>query len=323
MPNLQRLLRRLDEFQQAHVTLAFPIAVWKKFNDDQGGNLSALLTFFAFLSLFPLLLVLITVLGLVVRNDPGLQHRVLNSALVDFPVVGPQLKSNIRGIAGSGFGLTVAIISSLLGARGLSNAAQNALNKLWAVPYTRRPGFPSSWLRSYGIIAVLGLGVLATTALSGIGAWGGSGALGVGVQAVSVALSLLINIGLFWLAFTLATATEITWRHQRLPAVLAGLAWQVLQLVGGLVVAHQLRGSSSLYGTFGVVLSLLAWLYLQSTVTLYAVEVEAVRTRSLWPRSMFPPPLTHEDNRAYRSYAETEQRIAEEPPERRDRDRGG
>lgn len=312
MPDLHPLLHKIDCFQQRHRVLAYPVAVWKKFNDDHAGYLCALLAFFAFLSLFPLLLVLVTVLGVLLRGNPGLQHRVLNSALADFPVIGQQLKTNVNGIGRSGLGLAVGIVGSLLGARGLSDAAQYALNKLWAVPYSRRPGFPASWLRSYGIIAVLGLGVLSTTALSGIGAWGGSGALGVGVQVASVVLSLVVNMGLFWLAFQLATAREISWRDQWLAAALAGVVWQVLQITGGLIVAHQLRNSSSLYGVFGVVLGLLAWLYLQARLTVYAVEADVVRIRRLWPRSLFPPPRTGADDALEDSYVQMEQRTSAE-----------
>lgn len=314
MPDLRPFLHRIDTFQQRHAVLAFPLAVVKKFGDDQAGYLCALLAFFGFLSLFPLLLVLVTVLGVLLHGNPSLQHRLLNSALADFPVIGQQLRTNINGFGRSGFGLAVGIVGSLLGARGLADAAQYALNKLWAVPYVRRPGFPFNWLRSYGIIAVLGLGVLATTGLSGIGAWGGHGVFGMGVQVASVVLSLAVNMGLFWLAFYLATAREVSWRDQWLAAALAGIVWQALQIVGGLIVAHQLRHSSSLYGVFGVVLGLLAWLYLQARLTVYAVEADVVRIRHLWPRSMFPPPLNEQDKEAYRSYEQTEQRVAEEPP---------
>ena len=311
MPDLTPFLRRIDGFQQRHAALGYPIAVWKKFGEDQAGYLCALLAFFGFLSLFPALLVLVTVLGVLLRGNPDLQHRVLNSALADFPVIGQQLKTNVNGIGRSGFGLAVGIVGSVLGARGLADATQYALNKLWAVPYVRRPGFPYNWMRSYGIIAVLGLGVLATTGLSSIGAWGGHGAFGFGVQVASVVLSLLVNMGLFLLAFHLATASEISWRDQWLAAALAGAVWQVLQIVGGLIVAHQLSRSSSLYGVFGVVLGLLAWLYLQARLTVYAVEADVVRSRHLWPRSLFPPPLNEHDKEAYRSYEETEQRVAD------------
>jgi len=316
MPDLRPFLHRIDHFQQRHAVLAYPVAVVKKFGDDQAGYLCALLAFFAFLSLFPLLLVFVTVLGVLLRGNPDLQHRLLNSALADFPVIGQQLKTNVNGIGRSGFGLVVGIVGSVLGARGLADATQYALNKLWAVPYVRRPGFPHNWLRSYGLIAVLGLGVLATTGLSAIGAWGGRGAFGFGVQVVSVVLSLLVNMGLFWLAFYLATASEVSWRDQWLAAALAGVVWQVLQITGGIIVAHQLRNSSSLYGVFGVVLGLLAWLYLQARLTVYAVEADVVRIRHLWPRSLFPPPLNEQDKQVYRSYEQIEQRVDEEPPER-------
>lgn len=316
MPDLRPFLHRIDHFQQRHAVLAYPVAVVKKFGDDQAGYLCALLAFFGFLSLFPLLLVFVTVLGVLLRGNPDLQHRLLNSALADFPVIGQQLKTNVNGIGRSGFGLVVGIVGSVLGARGLADATQYALNKLWAVPYVRRPGFPHNWLRSYGLIAVLGLGVLATTGLSAIGAWGGHGVFGFGVQVASVVLSLLVNMGLFWLAFHLATASEISWRDQWLAAALAGVVWQVLQITGGIIVAHQLRNSSSLYGVFGVVLGLLAWLYLQARLTVYAVEADVVRMRHLWPRSLFPPPLNEQDKQVYRSYEQIEQRVDEEPPER-------
>jgi membrane protein len=316
MPDLRPFLHRIDDFQQRHAAVGYPIAVWKKFGEDQAGYLCALLAFFGFLSLFPLLLVLVTVLGVLLRGNPDLQHRLLNSALADFPVIGQQLKTNVNGIGRSGFGLAVGIVGSVLGARGLADATQYALNKLWAVPYVRRPGFPHNWLRSYGLIAVLGLGVLATTGLSALGAWGGHGAFGFGVQVALVVLSLLVNMGLFWLAFYLATASEISWRDQWLAAALAGAVWQALQITGGLIVAHQLSRASSFYGVFGIVLGLLAWLYLQARLTVYAVEADVVRIRHLWPRSLFPPPLNEQDKEAYRSYEETEQRVADEPSQK-------
>ena len=70
----QRVLRATDELQQRHAWLAVPVAVWKKFGDDQAGNLAALIAYYSFVAIFPLLLVLVTVLDLVLKNDPGLQH---------------------------------------------------------------------------------------------------------------------------------------------------------------------------------------------------------------------------------------------------------
>ncbi len=303
-------LDALDRFQQRHAAWGFPIAVWRKFSDDQAGNLAALIAYYAFVSVFPLLLILVTVLGLVLENNPGLQRDVLDSALTEFPVIGPQVRENIHAFGRGGWGLAAGLIGIFLGARGLAGAVQNAMNQVWAVPRRERPGFPVNLLRGLALIGVLGLGVIVTTALSGIGAWGGNtfgGAIRVGV----VAASLVLNVGLFWLGLRVATAAQITWRQLLFGAALSALVWQALQYLGGYVVAHTLRHASSLYGTFGLVLGLLGWFYLQAQLTLYAAEIDVVRTRRLWPRSLFPPPLTKQDRAAYRSYAQAEQRRPE------------
>lgn len=305
-----KLLDAVDRFQQRHAVLAFPLAVWRKFGDDQAGNLAALIAYYAFVSVFPLLLVLVTVLGFVLAGDHKLQQDVLNSALTEFPVIGPQLRDNIHSLGTGGGELSIGLIGTFLGARGVASAVQNAMNQVWAVPLRARPGFPFSWLRSLALIGVLGLGVLVTTALSGISAWGGH-AFGLWGRIGMVAVSLALNIALFWLGLRVATAAQITWRELRFGAIISAIVWQSLQYLGGYFVTHELRHASSLYGIFGLVLGLLAWLYLQAQLTIYAAEIDVVRTRRLWPRSLFPPPLTDKDRAAYRAYAQAEQRLPE------------
>lgn len=295
------LTRRIDAFQQRRRWLAFPAAVWRKLSDDQVGNLTGLLTFYAFVSLFPLLLLLVTVLGFALRHDPALQQWVLRSALADFPVIGDQLRGNIHALGRGPVGLVVGLAGSLLGARGLANAAQNVLNRMWAVPYNRRPGFPWSWLRSYAFIAVVGVGMAVTTLVADLAAGVGSGPLSVGIRVAALLAAVAIGTLTYWLALRLAIAAEVPGRQLWTGAVIGAVGWQVLQGVGGYYVTHQLRHASTLYGTFGLVLGLIAWLYLQARVTLYAVEVDVVRSRKLWPRSLFPPPTTAGDRKAWDS----------------------
>lgn len=305
-----RALAAVDRFQQRHAVLAFPVAVWRKFGDDQAGNLAALIAYYAFVSVFPLLLVLVTALGFVLSGNERLQQDVLNSALTEFPVIGPQLRQNIHSLAAGSGELSIGLVGTFLGARGVANAVQNAMNQVWAVPRRARPGFPFSWLRSFALIGVIGLGVLVTTALSGISSWGGH-IFGPWSRIGIVALSLALNIALFWLGLRVATAAQITWRELRLGAIISAIVWQALQYLGGYFVAHELRHASSLYGIFGLVLGLLAWLYLQAQLTIYAAQIDVVRTRRLWPRSLFPPPLTEKDRAVYRAYAQAEQRRPE------------
>jgi len=311
MSRLDRVLHAADRLQQRQRWLAFGVAVWKKFSDDQAGNLAALIAYYAFAAIFPLLLVLVTVLDLLLSHDPALRGRLLSSALANAPVIGDQLKGSVHALGQTGAALVVGLIFMFLGARGVAAAAQNALNAVWEVPFSARPGFPWSLLRSVSLIVVVGVGQIVTVTLSGIAGGTGHVISGVGAHIGAVALSLLLNVGLFWAGFRLATAPSVATRDLRLGAFIAAPAWQALQLAGGYVVAHQLARASSLYGTFGIVLGLLAWLYLQAQITLYAVEINVVKVRRLWPRSLFPPPLTPQDLTAYRLYAQTEQRLPE------------
>ena len=304
MNKLKRLLRAVDEFQQQHAWLAFPVAVWKKFGDDQAGNLAALIAYSALVAIFPLLLLLMTVLDIVLKNNPELQQKVLKAAVDQYPVIGPQLQGSIGHLSQKGIALAVAAIGIFIGALGVSNSLQNALNSAWEIPFARRPGFPWSWLRSAALIIVIGVGFIGTTIISGFAAGAGRVLPGAGSSVLFYAVSLVLNFGLFWLGFRLGTASEITWRQLWLGAAISAVVWQVLQAFGSYFISHQLAHASPLYGTFALVLGLIAWLYLQAQLTLYAVEINVVRAYRLWPRSLAPPPYTEQDRHAFRLYVE-------------------
>jgi len=300
MNRLQRALRAADELQQRHAWLAFPVAVWKKFGDDQAGNLAALIAYSALVAIFPLLLVLVTVLDIVLKNDPALKATVLN-ALDKYP--GISLLS-IGRLNQTGIALVIGLVGTFIGTLGVANSLQNALNSAWEIPFARRPGFPLSWLRSAALIIGVGTGFIATTILSTLAAHAGGVLHGAGSTGLALAVSLVLNFGLFWLAFRLATASEITWRQLWLGAAISAVIWQILQAFGGYFLSHQIAHASPLYGTFAVVLGLIAWLYLQAQLTLYAVEINVVRAYRLWPRSLAPPPYTEQDRHALQLYVE-------------------
>jgi membrane protein len=307
---MKRTLTRLDAFQQRTPWLAFPLAVVKKFGDDQAGNLAALLAWSALAAIFPLLLVLVTVLGIVLRHDLSLRTHILNSAFVQFPVIGQQIRDNVNSLNRVGVGLLVGLVGTFLGARGVANAAQNALNSVWEVPIDRRPKFPWSLLRSIALVLVMGIGIIVTTTLSGLG--GGNGGIGIGLRVGALVGAFALNVLLFSLSFRLASAPEVQWRDLWLGAFLTATVWQILQLVGGFVVAHNLKHMSNVYGTFALVLGLMSWLYLQAQLTLYAIEVDVVRCRRLWPRTFFGTRTTQVDQRALTTYGKVEERTPEE-----------
>jgi len=308
MKAADRLLRRADKQHQQRAWIAFPYAVMKKFGDDQAGNLAALIAYYGFLSLFPLMLVLVTLLGLLLRNNPELQDTVRTSALANFPVIGEEISKNVHSLRGSGLALGIGLALSLWAGLGVMKVLQNAMNGVWNVPYRHRPNFWVSLLRAMLMLLVLGVITVASAAAGSVGAGSDSWLLGL----AGIATSVVLNLVLFLLAFRILTTEDVTWSDVFLGALIAALAWTTLQAVGGYIVSHQLRGASDTYGTFAIVIGLLAWIYLGAQMTLFAAEVNVVRKQRLWPRAIVQPPLTDADQRALKSYAEQEERRPEE-----------
>ena len=304
------LTSRLDGFQQRHHAAGFPLAVIYKFTDDQGGFLAALVAYYGFLSLFPLLLLLVTVLGFVLGGDPQAQQQVLTSTLSQFPIIGDQIRQNVGGLHGSGAGLVVGILGSLYGGIGVAQAAQNAMNVLWSVPRNSRPNPVKGRLRSLVAVLVLGSGFVLTTVLSGLFAGGGAfGAeLGHAARAVAIVVAVLGNAWLFVLAFRYLPAHRIPVRHVVPGALTAAVVWQALQAVGTYYVSTSLKHASQVYGLFGLVLGLLGWLYLAALLTVLCAEINVVRSRRLWPRALLTPftdavDLTRADEQTYAATA--------------------
>ncbi len=299
---------RVDEAQQRHVWSAFLVGVIKKYGDDRGGSLAALLTYYGFLSLFPMLLVLVTVIGFVLDGHPALQRDLLDSALADFPVIGSQLRDNIHGFRGSGVAFALGMAVLIWGSLGVAQAAQNTMADVWYVPKHERPGFGGRLLRSGLFLGALALGVIATTAASGMvtGVAPGAAAEVGGVVAV-----LVVNLGLFVATFRILTPPQVDTRALLPGAALGAILWTALQLIGSWLVTRQLRHASELYGFFAIVLGLLAWIYLGAQITVYAAELNVVRARRLWPRSLFPPPPTPADEAVAEDVAHPEARAPE------------
>jgi membrane protein len=303
--DLLRPVRAFDAVQQRHRWLAVPMAVVKKFGDDQGGNLAALVAYFAFFSLFPLLLVLVTILGYVLQGDTATQNSIRDSVLAQFPIIGSDISRNIHQLHGHVFALVAGVVTSLLAGLGVTGAAQNAFDRIWAVPFKDRRDFLRTRLRGLLLLVALGVLFLVATLASGLVTGGLGGPL---AKVGGIVLSLLLNLGLFLAAFRLMTSRAVATRCLWVGVILAGVAWTGLQVLGGIYIGHVFKHSTSTYGFFGIVIALLVWLHLGAQITLYAAEVNVVVTRRLWPRSLLGPPSSHADERALTALAKVEER---------------
>jgi uncharacterized BrkB/YihY/UPF0761 family membrane protein len=165
-------------------------------------------------------------------------------------------------------------------------------------------------LRALGLLLALGLGVVATTVLTGLATAGTGHSLATKV--IALAISTLMNFAVFLSAFKLLTVADVSWRDLIPGAVVAALAGVVLQGLGGYIVGHTFTRASNTYGFFGLVIAMLSWIYFQAQVTLFAAEINVVRKLHLWPRSLVADHPTVADEQVLRGLAKTEERKPEE-----------
>ena len=297
------LLSKIDCWQQRHRVAAFVFAVQKKYGDDRGGYLAALITYYAFLSVFPLLLAAFTIVAYVLAGDASAIHS-LEKHIGSYPILG-SAANQLAGkkLQGSPVALTVGVLGLLYGATGLAQAAQFTMEQAWNIPAKDRPGFLPRLARSLAWYVVFGLGIVASTFVASLGSWlHWSGGL-----ALSTLVALVLNIGLFFVSFWILSS-RVSVRDMVPGAIVAGTVWTFLTGIG-IGLTHKLAHANSLYGTFAPVLGLLAFLYLAATITIYSVEASAVRAQHLWPRSLTNKELSEADRRQLSNLATREARL--------------
>src|SRR6201996_3195121 len=276
-------LRRFDEFQQRKPALALPLGIFKKFGEDEGGSMVSLIAFRAFFSLFPLLLLMTTVLGYVLAGNDELRREVVNGTLSQFPIIGNQLKGG--ELNGSGIALAIGIVGSLLAGLGVVLETESTFNRCWGVPKAAERGFVGSRLRAIGLLLVLGGLAVVSTVVSGLAA-GGADLFGAGGKVAGLLIATALNLFVFGAVFRLLTTDTVETKALIPGVVVATIGWEILQVAGGWYISHEVKNASAVYGTFALVIGLLAWIHLGATFVVLGAETNVVRTRKLWPRPL-------------------------------------
>ena len=248
--------------------------------------------------------------GLVLDSHSGLRADVLHSTLRQFPIIGTDLGNNIKALhRDSAVGLTVGIAGLAWGSLGLAQNGIFTMEQIWNLPGVDRPNYLKRLYRSVTFLVVLGVGLMISTFLAaavptarGAAGWAIAGAVA----------SAVVNFAEYLFAFRVLTPARVSVRQLVPGAALAGVAWTVLQAMGGFVIGRYLKNDNAVYGLFGIVLGLYAWVYLITEVTVYAAELNVVLARHLWPRSMVQPPLTDADRRSLTAQAAQHQQRREQ-----------
>jgi membrane protein len=293
-------IEKLDQWQQRRRGTGVAFATVKKFTEDQSTNLAGLIAFWAFFSIFPLLLVLVTLLGWFLAES--VKNDVLTSVAQMFPLLDP---SQISGLSGSWWALIVGLLTALWSGTGVVRTVETAFSAVWEIPMTERPGMVEKTVRALKALATIGLGLVATTLLSGY-LTGSADALGLGFvgQLLGYAITIALDIGLFVAAFWMLTDRRISARDVLPGAVLSGVVFFLLQQLSGWIISNRLQSAESTYGSFATVITLLWWFYLQGIVTMLGAQLNVVLKQDLWPRSLIGGPDTEADHKAYEAYAD-------------------
>jgi YihY family inner membrane protein len=308
MNPIERVIRKADATQRRFTPAAFVFGVVKKYGDDNGGVLVSNLAYSSFVSLFPLLLVLVTILGLASAVDASFRQQVLNSVAHQAPIIGQQLTQVHELKRSSIIGLIVGLAGLVWGATGLAQAGLFTMEQVWNLPGPARPGFAQRLGRALLFLGLLGAGLIVTTLLASLNTYGHHN---LGIIILAEVLAVLVNIGMYLGAFRVLTPKGIPSQRLVPGAVVGGIAWTLLLILGTWLVHHFLH-SDSAYGIFATVLGLLAWVYLAVEITVYSAEINVVVARRLWPRSIVQPPLTEADRASMALQALQNQRREEQ-----------
>ena len=292
-------LDRLDCYQQRHPALGVPIAVARKFIDDESINLAAVIAFWAFFSIFPLLLLFVTLLGYVL--PPNLQGDVLRSAARFFPLLSTE---SIGHLSGRWWTLVVGILSALWSGSFVVIAIQSAFDSVWDIPHAQRPHFGAQIKRGVFTLSAIALGLVISTMISNyVSATATGTSLGMVARPAGYLIAILLDVGLFVVAFRLLTDRDVSTRDVLPGALLSGIVFWLLQQLSSLIISQYLHNAEKIYGNFATVITMLSWFYLQSVVTLVGAQLNVVLKERLHPRRLVTAPITEADHRAYDAYA--------------------
>jgi YihY family inner membrane protein len=293
------IVQNVDRAQKRRPIAAVAVATFKKFSEDRSTNLAAMVAFWGIFSIFPLFLVLITVLAWVLPASD--RTDVLGHIAKMLPLLDP---STLSGLTGAWWAFAIGLAGALWSGTGVVRTLQFAFDSVAEVPYHARPGLVQQTLRSLWVLATVGVGLVLTTLLSGLIASSASGVhLGVLGHIAGYIVAAALDVGIFVAAFRILSEHSGSTRDVLPGALLSGIAFFVLQELSALIVSHYLQNAQSTYGHFATVITILWWFYLQANLTLLGAQLNVVLKEHLFPRSLVDAPQTEADHRVLQAYA--------------------
>lgn len=287
---LRRIGDWLDAQQKRFTVSAVVVAILKRNGEDRGGLYTSLITFYGFVSLFPLLLIFVTVASRILGPNSKATQDLIHSALSQIPVIGTHLEANIHALAtGSLWTLVISILFLLWGSLGITSALQSASHEAWRVPRHREPNIWIRTGRGLALLGVIGFAVIITSVSAGFTTSGWLRQFSRFIAPSLIIAGFAINIGAYLVALKILAPHDTRWRQLLSGAVLGAIGWTGIQHLGGYLLSHQLHRTTEIYGFFAIVLGLIFWLNLGARLFIYATETNVVIATHHWPRGLFEP----------------------------------
>lgn len=280
---MNRFLEAIDRFQRRRPAVALPISVFKRFGEHGGAHLATSISYWAFFSIFPLLLVFVTVLNIVLADDPELRQRLVDGALGEVPVIGSELGDSQSAIGGSWVTIAVGVATALWAGLAAANALQQALEEISDTPMFERPNGAIQRGRSVLFLVILAIGLSTSTLAVNATSIVGSGLI---TLVLGYVVTFVVNGVVLLATFRLLITGRTSWRELLPGTLVAAALLVVLQSIGRWVVTRYIAGATDTYGTFAIVIALLSWFYLVSRFVLLGAELNSVLQRELSPRSL-------------------------------------
>ncbi len=262
------MIDRLRKWADSRPWLGFVLKVQDRFSEVNGGPMASALTLASFLSIFPLILVGIAVLGYFSASADDLAGEIIQQlglrgeAATALTSAIDQAEQSRRSASIIGFA------GLLWSGLGVVAVLQYTLNSVWQV---RGRGLKDkltglAWLLGAGVLMV---GSFALTAgLNFLPGW---------LAPIGLLVATAVNIALFLWSMRVLPNHQLGWRNLLPGAIVGGIGLEVLKVVGAFVVPRLVASSSALYGSIGTVFAILAWLFFFARLVVYAATVNVVR----------------------------------------------
>ena len=287
---LKRLLDRLDAWQQTFPPTAFAIGVLKKNGDDRGGMYAALITFYGLLSVFPLFLLFITITSSILGPNSQTEKDLVQSALAHFPVIGKNLGNSIHALSKNNvLAYVISLLFLLWGSLGITSALQMASHRAWRRPRKEEPNIAIRSLRGLRLLGVIASVVLLSSVASGVAASGFLRHFTYFANVLTYAAIIIVNVGGYFLALKILAPPNVKARSLIPGTLVGGLGWTLWQWIGGILLTHQFRHTSEIYGFFAIIFGLIFWITVGAQLFLYSTQINVVAVQHSWPRSFFDP----------------------------------